>query len=222
MAIILLYFLGKKLHPILLKYATTETKRFSIIVINQAVDEKIVKKIDRNIFKIEKNNSGEIEAIDFDNQKVNNLLKIINNEVEKKLQDLEKGNIKDINVVDTFRGVRYRKVKEGIVCEFPAGIAFSNPLLVNIGPKIPVRLSFIGEVTTTLKSKVKSYGINNAYLELGAHIEVMQKITMPISTKEVKVEVDVPLTIKVIEGKVPTYYQNSNTKSSNFSLPKTK
>ena len=89
-----------------------------------------------------------------------------------------------------------------------------------MGPVIPVRFTFIGEVTTNLKTKVKTYGINSVYMEVSIHVEVRQRITMPLRTKEVKSALDIPLTIKIIQGTIPNYYQNQILgDSSLFSLP---
>ena len=137
-----------------------------------------------------------------------------------KLKQLESGNIKDIDVVDTFKGVNFKDLKKGIVCEVPVGIIFSNSLLSNMGPMIPVRLSFIGDVMTKLKTNVKNYGINNVYVEVNVHVEVVQKITMPISTSEVLVSLDIPMTAKMIQGKVPTYFGGSSDGTNLFTLPK--
>ena len=97
---------------------------------------------------------------------------------------------------------------------------FGNSLFANLGPVIPVKLSFLGQVTTHLNTKVESYGINNAYLELYVHIEVVERITMPTMTEEQKVKLDIPLTMKIIQGKVPTYYQGGLKENSQlFTLP---
>ncbi len=219
-SIILIYLIDRKISPIILGYAETEVKRFSTILINQAIDDEVIENIDDSVFEINKNSSDEIQTVDFNTKKVNQVLELVNKKINTNLKKLEAGKIKDLDFVDTFKGVNFTDLKKGVVCEVPAGIVFSKSLLSNMGPMIPVKLSFIGQVITNLKTKVKNYGINNAYVEVSIHVEVTEKITMPISTKEVPVSLDVPLTVKMIQGKVPTYFAGSSN-SNLFSLPTT-
>lgn len=220
LSVLVVHLIDKKVTPILLRYAKSETRRFSTIVINNAVDDEVIDKLNNeDIFMVTKNNSDEIQMIDFDTKKVNGVLEFINKKITNDLRGLEDGNIKDLDVVDTFKGVNFKNLKKGIVCEVPVGIVFSNSLLSNMGPVIPVKLSFIGDVMTKLKTNVKNYGINNVYVEVNVHVEVVQKITMPISTSEVLVSLDIPLTAKMIQGKVPTYFAGSSGKENLFSLP---
>lgn len=221
LSIFFIYLIDKKITPVLLRYATVETKRFSTILINQAIDDEVIELMDDNsLFTVTKSSSDEIQMVDFNTKRVNEVLEFINKKIGQKLTSLEKGEINDLNFVDSFKGVNFDKLKKGVVCEVPAGIIISSSLLSNMGPLIPVKLSFIGQVTTNLKTKVKNYGINNAYVEVSVHVEVTQKITMPISTEEVPVSLDIPLTVKMIQGKVPSFFSNASGENSNlFSLP---
>ena len=223
-SIFLVHFIDKKITPILFKYSSGEARRFSNILINGAIDDEVLEKInDDEIFNVSKNNSEEIQMVSLNTSKINEVLEFINNKITSRLKNLEEGNIRDLEFVDTFKGSNFKNTKRGVVCEVPFGIVFSSSLLSNMGPIIPVKLSFIGDVTTELKTNLKNYGINNVYVSVLAHIEVREKITMPISTKEVLVSLDIPLTAKMIQGKVPLYFSSGNNDNSNlFSLPKEK
>lgn len=219
LSIMMVILMDKKITPILLRYATSETKRFSTILINQSIDKDVLEKLDSELFVVSKDSKNEIQMVDFNTKKVNEVLEFVTQKISDNLKKLESGEIKDLDFVDSFKGVNYKDLKKGIVCEVPAGVLFSSSLLSNMGPMIPVKMSFIGQVLTNLKTKVKNYGINNVYLELSIHVEVTQKITMPISTKEVPVMVDIPLTVKMIQGQVPTYVAGNIGSSNLFSLP---
>ena len=57
-------------------------------------------------------------------------------------------------------------------------------------------------------------------MEVNLHIEITELISMPLRTDEVKIETDVPLTIKVLQGTIPNYYQQQLQKDSSiFTLP---
>ena len=221
LSFILLQAISKQINTILLRYATSETKRFANVVANYSIDNSVLKRIDNEIFTITKSDTGEIQMLDFNTVKVNNVLEYISHKIQTNLIKLEEGNIKDMKyIANTFKGVSLKKLKQGVVCEIPTGVIFGNSILASTGPVIPVRLSFMGEVLTNITTNIKSYGINNAYIQVGIHVRVTERITMPTFTKELPVDINVPLTVKVIQGKVPTYYQSGyNSNSSIYSLP---
>lgn len=217
----LIKFMAKKVNPVIYRYSNIEAKRFTTILINSSVNKNIVNKMNDDLFKVEKDSSGNIQMLDYDTKKVNSLLEEITKSIQNELLNLENGKIDNLNVSENFKGKNFSKVKSGIVCELPTSAVFSNSLLANVGPTIPIKLSFIGAVSTNLNTKIKSYGINNLFLEVNIHVEIDERITMPMMTKEIEVTVDVPLTMKVIQGTIPNYYyQNGLVENSNsYSLP---
>ena len=86
--------------------------------------------------------------------------------------------------------------------------------VANLGPVIPLRMSFLGQVSSHLKTKVTSYGINNLLLEVYVEVEIKEKISLPKSSDIVAIKVEAPLSIKVISGVVPNYYGGIIDKNS--------
>ena len=68
-------------------------------------------------------------------------------------------------------------------------------LLYNIGPKIPVKLSLIGDVSTGFSTEVVEYGINNALLKLMIDIKVDTKIILPIISDKLTIECSIPINL---------------------------
>lgn len=213
--------IGKEIKPSLVRYGKEEAKRFANIIINYSVKEVVNKNLaNEDIFNIKKNKNEEIEMIDFNTKNVNILLEAVTDNIQDKILKVETGNIKDLKINQGLKGAGFKNIKEGVVCEIPTGSLFENSLLANTGPIIPIKLSFIGKVNTKISTKIKEYGINNAYLEVNIHIEVTERITMPIFTEEVKIEQDIPIAMKVIQGKIPKYYNGLIESSSNsYALP---
>ena len=85
--------IGNKLNPILLRYVNIEANRFANNIVNSTVNEMIVKNYDDELFIINKNSSGEIELLDYDTKKVNELLLKITDNIQNKLTKLEEGKI---------------------------------------------------------------------------------------------------------------------------------
>ncbi len=217
---LLVYLLGKKVNPILLRYSKVEAKRFGVYVINSSLNQDFLKGINDDIFTTVTNSNGEVQMIDFKSKEVNYLLQDATTRIQTRLVELENGNIKNLDLANTFRGMKFKEIKSGVVCELPMGALFSNSIIANNGPVFPIKLNFIGDVITNLKTKVESYGINNVFLEVSIQVEVEERITMPQFTDSAKISMDVPLIVKVIQGNIPNYYLSALEKSSPiFSLP---
>ena len=88
----------------------------------------------------------------------------------------------------------------------PSGIIFNNVILNNILPKIPVKINLIGNIFCKLNTDVEDYGINNALIKVNINIEVEMKILLTFVSSNSKINVDVPIIMKIMEGNVPSYY----------------
>lgn len=215
--------IGKKISPGIIRYANIEAKRIATLVINESVNEVVDKtNIDKNLLNLNKNEENEIKLIDFNTQNVNYLLKEVSETVQKKILKLEDGKATNLPVGNSVKGTMFKNIKSGIVCEIKGGSLFGEALFANTGPSIPIKLSFIGEVLTSIRTNIKSYGLNNAYLEVDIEVKVTERITMPISTKDVIIKKNIPIAMKVIQGRVPSYYNESIERlSESYSLPLT-
>ena len=92
--------------------------------------------------------------------------------------------------------------------------------LANLGPKIPVKIDFVGTVLTNIKTKITNYGLNNALVELYAYVMITEEITTPVSFNRLDTEYDVLLAAKMVNGRVPTFYGNTYEKESSlFNIP---
>ena len=87
---------------------------------------------------------------------------------------------------------------------------------MNLGPKIPVRISITGELESQISTKVEEYGINNALISMYVDITITEQITMPFISKKIKIDNQIPIAINLINGKIPNYYFDSFDKHSNL------
>lgn len=216
----LVHIIGKNINETIRSYSQIEAERFATFIINKSIDKKTLKQFNNDLIITTINKKGEIQMLDFKAQEANQLLEKVTKKVQNNLIKLENGKIKEFEIADSFKGLKFKKIKKGVVCEIPEGIIYNNALLGNIGPSIPIKLSFIGQVTSNIKTKVENYGINNVYLAIYIHIEVKERITMPLRTKDIVIAKDIPVAIKIIQGSIPNYYHNPILNdSSQFSLP---
>ena len=141
--------------------------------------------------------------------------------IQLNLKQIEQGHIDLLDLPDDVL-VTYdkNKLKKGIVYEIPTGVILGNSLLSNLGPKIPVKFSLVGDINSTIKTKVTNYGINNAMIEVKIYIKIEEMAILPFVSKRFKIENEIPIAIKMISGTVPNYYFNGiDRESTSFSLP---
>ncbi len=136
---------------------------------------------------------------------------LITSNVQDYLKKLEDGDIQSIGIKNTVTFASKDKLKKGIIYEIPSGLVFNNVIMTNIGPKIPVRLSLLGDVSTNFKTDVTNYGINNALIKLVITVEIKEQVILPFTSKQISVKTEVPLALKLMQGDIPHYYFNGST-----------
>ena len=212
--VIFLNILNKRAIPILANYMEVQTKRMGIEVLRNTGSEELNKLLKNNkYYEIVKNNDGEIESINFDTTILNEALIIVSKNVRKKLNELEEGkNLPS----EMFYNNLNKKIKNKIVYMVPIGIVFNNAFLYNLGPKIPVKIEYSGNVGLDVKTSVKAYGVNSALIEVYVYVEVTQRTILPFTSKDTKLTSKIPIVLKVIKGSVSNYISNNNP---SYSLP---
>ena len=194
---------NQKALPQFISYSEIETKKIVSNIISNTITEEITNNINMDdLFIILRDSNGDIQSIDFNSSMVNKILVDSSKSVEQNLKYLEKGQIDKLNLSN----YNNEKLKNGIIYELPSGIIFNNTLLNNILPKIPIKMNLIGNVLAKLTTSVDSYGINNALIKVNINIEAEVKILMPFVSSNTLLNVDVPIIIKILEGRVPSYY----------------
>jgi len=216
LSLIFINYYSKKTLPILISYAEAETKKLTILLINKAVTKQISNINTEELFNIVYNKDGEIILIDFNSKNTSKILSTMTSLVELNLRAIEEGKIDMLELPDnSLEAYNIGLLEKGIIFEIPLGIVTDSVFLRNLGPKIPVKLSLIGNVSTGFSTKIEEYGINNALLKLMIDIEVSTNIILPITSDEITINCSIPIAVKVIQGKIPNYYLNEfNTRSN--------
>lgn len=196
---LILNHIGKKLSNIYLNFAKEEAIEIIDNSLNYAVSEEILKEFkNTNLYIVTKTSENEIATIDYNSYLVNDLL----NKISTNLYNNIKKEEKDVSFY------------------IPLFSFTNNPLLSDKGPKLPVKLKLLGSVISEIKTTVKPCGINSSLIEMTVHVEVKEKVLLPISSEKIKVKNDIPISYKIINGKIPAYYGESINKNSPiYSLP---
>lgn len=210
------YYSNKAL-PLLMTYAEAETKKLVILVINKAVTKQINNVDINDIFEVTYNNEGEVILVDFNSKRTSIALSTITSLVELNLRAIEEGKIDMLELPDnSLEAFDKELLDKGVILEVPLGIIINSTLLSNLGPKVPVKLSIIGDVSSGFSTEVEEYGINNALIKLYIDVEVNARVVMPFMGEDISIGASIPIAMKVIQGKIPEYYLNGFTTKSNI------
>lgn len=210
-----IYYFNKKLGPGLIECAENEIERLTTIVMNNCIRKYISTNPNpQNILKITRNNRNEIELIQYDTNILNQTTTTITSMLEQDLDYMVKGQFDQLNLnLKNISDNYYEKINDGILFTVSMGSSTGNSLLANIGPKIPLNLSIVGDALTNIETKITEYGMNNAMIEVFVKLEATTVIHMPFLSKKVTIETTIPLTMEIIQGNIPNYYLESTLHS---------
>lgn len=204
-AFFLIVFIDKRVNAILDQYINIEVERLTSNIVSRAVSEVMADE-DYNSFLDVGIKDGHVS---YNTQNINKLTDSISLIVHNKLIDLETGDVDDLFVIDRFRDGRFKKMKSGILCDISLGSIRNSSLFANVGPTIPVKLTFIGQVMAEIDVKIKEYGINNVIVEMDVIVKVREQASMPLTSKKKDIVVKEPISIEIIKGEIPDYYNGT-------------
>lgn len=190
----------KNLSSNLVDYAAKSVKKENLTILKNAFSEGIDSSIDiDDLIEVVKNSKEEITEVSFDMKKGSKLLSSITSYMNKYLSD--------------YNYLGYR-------IDIPVGILTNNPLLVQIGPKIPVKVELSDIALGNVRTAVKPFGINSALIEVYLDIFVRTTILYPFETMEADAEFSSLITSKIISGTVPNFFGGTiDSKSDTINVP---
>lgn len=194
-AMIKKYSIG--LNEPMINYAKNKSIDITTIIINSVMKEMTKSNDLNDLIYVQKNKNDEITNLDFDNNKVNKILYEINDNILKKINEMT--SLNDMN------GKKSKKENKNIYM-MPINVAYKNMLLSSIGPKIPFKLEIINSTSNNVKTTVREYGINNSIVEIFIIIELNTQIILPFSSSTSTIKKEIPISTKIIKGKIPKYY----------------
>lgn len=203
----------KGIRPTLLSIAQTETQRIGTLAINQAVYKKTLENTNmENLIEKHEDNNGNLTSVNFNPVIANRVLHETTHNVQKYLNDIALGRVKDLSIPESIdveqNGDQY--FQDGIIHWIPLGQATQNALLAHLGPKVPVRLTAIGDVKSQLSRNIEATGINNTTIEYMIDISVDVKIVIPFATSTEVVETSILVGSIFIPGVVPEFFSSGD------------
>ncbi|MGM9877233.1 MAG: sporulation protein YunB [Bacilli bacterium] len=175
-----------KSEKILNNYAKRNSTNIVTNIINDSIYEVLYDNNYDDLIQIDKNNSNEINSLNFNNVKINNILYLTTENILENIKVLESNN--------------------NLIYNVPIGVIYSLPILINIGPKIPFKIDILSDVNSDADIKIKEYGINNVVVEVILNIELSVQVIFPFVSQTLNIEKQLILDSKVIQGNIPDYY----------------
>ncbi|HJJ17135.1 MAG TPA: sporulation protein YunB [Bacilli bacterium] len=209
LSFLFIHYYNKRISNKIISIAQIKINEYSNDIIMDSFNKQILDEHEiNNIIKISKNKSDEIIAVDFDLKKAYLVSMNVSKNIRDSLNNLEKQNLKE-EFLDYYQ-------KDGFVLLLPIGLASKNIYFSNLGPRIPVRIKFVGNLTTGLQTKIKEYGVNNSLIEVYLKLSLNEEIIVPYSSKKINNSCEILLSSQVIEGIVPSIYNGLLEKNSSL------
>lgn len=152
-----------------------------------------------SLLKVNKNSKDEIVDVAFDIKGATKILSLITGYINSNLES------------ENFFGYRL---------DVPIGIVSGNPILMNLGPRFPIKVEIEDVAVGNVRTKIREFGINNALLEIYIEVSIDFQTIYPFATIEDKSSYEALIASSVIEGAVPDIFSGAiNSKSEAINLP---
>ncbi|MDD4407288.1 MAG: sporulation protein YunB [Bacilli bacterium] len=166
------------------------------IVIKHLTKENLMKVSMEELIIINKDKEDVITHVDFKLDKGYEVILNIKEKIENEIIDLKKGKLYSPAIA----------FNENLVLKVPYYAWSDNILLMNLGPKIYIKVNLLENVRGDLYTKVTSYGINSLLVNLYITIYIKESLLYPASSEQIEYKFDMLVASKVIQGKIPSFY----------------
>ncbi len=202
--------LKTKINTVLKVFAENEITNVSTYVINESIANSFDNVNVDSLVKTITNKNDEIISIDFNALEVNKALNNVNSTIIKSLKEIGNNNYSNLSS----SVYELEKRDNGFIYYVPLGVVSGNPVVADLGPKIPIKATLNGSVFSNVKTELTEYGINNSLLKIYVEVDTSISFIMPFVSDTIKLKSEVPIITKIINGKVPEVYGSGYAISS--------
>ncbi len=207
---------NQKITPKLLNVAEASIDKLNETIITNFKVKDMYPKIDlENAILITKNAKDEIISVDFDLETVYKGLSLVTEYLQKSIEDITVRK----NILNYYNEDISSEL-DRIILTIPIGVAADSLYLNNLGPRIPVSITYIGYVSSSVRIKLEDYGINNVLISIFIDCSLTNKFIIPSIEKGINHSYSILVASKIIQGVVPEYYGGAiETKSNILNVP---
>jgi sporulation protein YunB len=215
-----LYIVNKGIEPTLKDYAEYETKRIATLAINKAVNQKVTEGIDvEKLWITKENKNKDITMVNLNTSMVNRITSETTNLVQQNLKLAEAGKLRELEILSDIEIQENEEaLAQGIIREIPIGQATGMAILGNLGPKIPVKFTTVGEASSNMVYEVKEFGINNYQVLVSVRVIANVQVIIPFATDVYKLKNDILIGSVILQGEVPEFFNGTGGEGVNPSI----
>ncbi len=182
-AICTVMFLLNTITPVYNRLCESEAKATATKIVNNTIDNVMDKYTYNDLVTISKDNNGKINSIQANITTLNKLVSEISSNIQNSIDSQEN---RDIYIrLGSFTGIT---------------------ILSGRGPKVPIRISSIGNIDTELSSQFESAGINQTIHKINLKINCEIQILTPFNTITSSIDENVILAENIVIGEIPESY----------------
>ncbi len=216
LTILLLQKFNHKITPNLLTIAESSINKLNESILMQYRVSNVYQKVDlEKVIEINKNQKNEIIAVDFRLESAYDSLSVITQYLQRSLEDV---NVR--NDILKYYNEDLSSSLDSIILSIPIGVSSKGIFFSNLGPRIPVKVNYMGYLSTSIRIKIEDYGINNCLISLFIDCSITNEFIVPSIQKEINHSYSILIASKIIQGTVPDYYGGAlETKSNILNVP---
>ncbi len=207
---------NQKITPNLLYVAESSINKLNESILMQYRVSNVFSQVNLDkVINLTKSKKDEIIAVDFKLENAYDALSIITKYLQNSLQDLKIRN----NILKYYNKDLSSSL-DSIILSIPIGVASKEIFLANLGPRIPVKVNYMGYLSTSVRIKLEDYGINNCLISLFIDCSITNEFIIPSIKKEINHSYSILIASKIIQGNIPDYYGGTlETKSNILNIP---
>jgi|AKYZ01.1.fsa_nt_gi sporulation protein YunB len=204
--LIFVHVLATGITPAIKGIASKEVERFCQLIVNHA--GLLYTNITDDLVKVERDSNDQVFLIDFDMIYATKVATELVLQIEELLLSLEDGLYESTE--DSIYDSRLQTISDnkGVIATIPLGLLSNNPLLAGTGPNLKIRYKTISQVSSSVLQDVRDYGINRMMVGITIAITIHLRVIVPFYQEDYSHEIHFPLSLEIIEGQVPQWYQN--------------
>ncbi|MBS5938482.1 sporulation protein YunB [Clostridium sartagoforme] len=178
----IIYLFNKNILPAVLSIGEERMKREATEIINETALDIYSKDFNyEEVIITDKDNEGNITMLRADTVKLNYLSSKLVLEANRRIGELEE-----------------------IGLEVPLGYMTKNLVFYNLGPDIGVKMTQVGNISSSYESIFESAGINQTRHKIYLNVNMKMKVIVPFKSEEVEVVTQIPISETIIVGKTPS------------------
>ena len=180
-----IYITKQRIYPLVISTAKSNASQEVTLIVNKEVLQLIkdMKITYKDIVDKKREERGSIVSLETNTVELNKIKSTLAYNIQNSVSNISKTDI-------------------GI----PIGNLTGSLILTGRGPKIPVRLTSVGNIVVDIHDEFISAGINQTKHMIDADVKMSVDIALPNSMDKVEIKTRVPLAETIIVGNVPSMY----------------